>query len=65
MAKTEFLQVRLSPVDRQRIERVAAASHLEMSTWARQAILRALDEADSMGGRMSAPTPDSANRTER
>jgi hypothetical protein len=65
MAKTEFLQVRLSPVDRQRIERVAAAAHLEMSTWARQAILRALDEAEAMGDRISATAPDRANRTDR
>lgn len=65
MAKTEFLQVRLSPVDRKRIERVAAAAHLEMSTWARQAILRALDDAEALGGRVSSTAPDVTNRTDR
>jgi hypothetical protein len=44
MAKTEFLQIRLAPQDRDRVFQVAYANHLEPSTWARQAILRALDE---------------------
>ena len=43
MAKTEFLQIRLSPADRSRIERAALAEHLDLSTWARQAILRRLE----------------------
>jgi uncharacterized protein (DUF1778 family) len=44
MRKTEFLQIRLSPEDRSRLEQAANANHLDLSTWARQAILRALDE---------------------
>lgn len=44
MAKTEFLQIRLSPQDRDRVIQVANANHLEPSTWARQVILRALDD---------------------
>jgi uncharacterized protein (DUF1778 family) len=43
MVKTEFLQIRLSPTDRSRIERAAQAEHLDLSTWARQAILRRLE----------------------
>ncbi len=42
MAKTRFLQIRLSPEDRTRIELAAAAEHLEPSTWARQVLLQAL-----------------------
>jgi hypothetical protein len=53
MAKTEFLQIRLTPEDRNRIEGAAAAEHLEPSTWARQAILRAVREAESVA---QAPT---------
>lgn len=49
MAKTEFLQIRLSPEDRERLLAAAAANHLDASTWARQAILRAVElwEAES------------------
>jgi len=47
MAKTQFLQIRLTAEDRRRIDRVAAANHLESSTWARQVILRALEEAEA------------------
>jgi len=43
MAKTEFLQIRLSPEDRAKIAQAAAAQHLDVSTWARQTLLRALD----------------------
>lgn len=50
MAKTEFLQIRVTPEDRQRIDRVAAAAHLESSTWARQAILRAVEHAEGEAG---------------
>lgn len=52
MAKTDFLQIRFAPEDKRRIDEVAAAHHLEPSTWARQIILRALDEAER-------PTPGS------
>ena len=43
MAKTEFLQIRLSPDDRDRIWRVAGADHLDPSTWARRIILQAIE----------------------
>ncbi len=47
MAKTEFLQIRLTPEDRERLQRVAEADHLDVSTWARQVILKALDRRES------------------
>lgn len=46
MAKTVFLQIRLTPEDRQRIDRVAATDHLDSSTWARRLVLKALDELE-------------------
>jgi hypothetical protein len=44
MAKTEFLQIRLSPTDRERIVRAATTDHLDASTWARRVLLKALEE---------------------
>jgi hypothetical protein len=46
MAKTENLLIRLTAADKARLQRVAEAHYLEMSTWARQVLLRALDEAE-------------------
>ncbi len=34
--KTEFLQIRLTVEDRERIMRIASSDHLEPSTWARR-----------------------------
>lgn len=42
-AKTEFLQIRVTPEDRERINRVASSEHLEPSTWARRIILQAVE----------------------
>lgn len=44
--KTRFLQIRLSPEDRDRVDAAAAGSFLDASTWARQVILRALDDEE-------------------
>lgn len=44
--KDHFLQIRLTTEDRQRIERVATAAHLDASTWARQILLLAADLAE-------------------
>jgi len=41
----EILHVRLSEDERDRLRRAAEAEYLDHSTWARRAILRALDEA--------------------
>lgn len=43
MPKTEFLQIRLTPEDRARLRRAAHSDFLEVSTWARRAILQALE----------------------
>lgn len=44
MARTEFLQIRLTPDDRRTLEAVAQIEHLDLSTWARQTLLKAADE---------------------
>ena len=44
MPKTNFLQIRLAPDDRKRLERVAQAEHLDASTWARRVLLKAIEE---------------------
>ena len=44
MAKTEFLQIRFSPEDRQRLFNAAGGNHLDPSTWARQIIMRAIED---------------------
>lgn len=53
MAKTEFLQIRLTPESRQRLSRVAEADHLNESTWARRAILQAIEEWEADRARHS------------
>ena len=47
MPKTEFLQIRMTPENRQHLSRVAEADHLDESTWARRAILQALERWDA------------------
>ena len=42
--KTKFMQIRLTPENREQLERVAEASYLELSVWARQTLLKAADE---------------------
>jgi hypothetical protein len=44
MAKTEFLQIRVSPEDLLRIRRAAEEDHLDTSTWARRVILQAVSK---------------------
>ena len=51
MAKTEFLQIRVSPEDKKRIKRVAEADHLDQSTWARRAVLKAVEAWEKAGSR--------------
>jgi predicted transcriptional regulator len=47
MAKTEFLQIRISPEDRDRMRRLAESEHLDLSTWARRALLQAVERFES------------------
>lgn len=59
MAKTEFLQIRCSPEDRERLRRVALAEHLDLSTWARRTLLLAAERAEgSRGSRMKVAEPE-------
>lgn len=44
MAEAEFLQIRFSPEDRQRLFAAAAANHPDPSTCARQIILKAIGD---------------------
>ena len=53
MAKTDFLQIRVTPEDRARIQRAAVEDYLDASTWARRAILRAVEESERRGGHRS------------
>lgn len=51
MAKTEFLQIRLSAEDKNRIKRVAEADHLDQSTWARRVVLKAVERWEAGSSR--------------
>ena len=57
MPKTEFLQIRLSPEEREKIWLAAAKDHLEPSTWARRVLLLALDRVEA-----SAPNDGEAKK---
>lgn len=64
MPKSKFLQIRVDPEDRERLHRAAVSEFLAPSTWARQAILQALEqwEDDQAGGRGHLSTrPESSN----
>lgn len=58
MPKSEFLQIRMTPDGHQRLRRIAEADHLDKSTWARRAIMQALDAWDARHkpGRFTAET---------
>ena len=57
MPKTEFLQIRLTPDDRERLRRAAASEFIEQSTWARRAILQALAQWDETRARARKQLP--------
>lgn len=46
--KTEFLQIRLTQEDRERIARIASSEHLEPSTWARQVLLKSVEDWEKL-----------------
>lgn len=56
MAETEFLQIRLTPENRQHLSRVAEAYYLDEPTWARRAIAQALEcwDAERQHGEIAA-----------
>lgn len=67
MAKTEFLQIRMTPEGSQRLSRVAEADHLDESTWARRAILQALErwDAEHQHGQPAADAKPDEKRQQR
>ncbi|HEY9428238.1 MAG TPA: hypothetical protein VIR34_13865 [Gemmatimonadaceae bacterium] len=67
MSKSEFLQIRMTPEGHQRLRRVAEADHLDKSTWARRAIMQALDawDAEHQRGRSTAGIDFSERRQQR
>ncbi len=65
MAKTDFLQIRMTPENSRRLSRVAEADHLDESTWARRAILQALDHWEALEQRGDSPDAQGASGTRR
>lgn len=53
--KTDAVLIRLTPEDKARLQRVAEAAYLEPSTWARQALLRAVAQAEEPEAKHPAP----------
>jgi len=47
MAKEQFLHIRLSKKDKQRVEAAAKASYLDMSTWARMVMMQAVERVEA------------------
>lgn len=41
--KDEFIQIRFAKADRERVMRAANANHLDLSAWARRAIMLAVE----------------------
>lgn len=56
MAKEQFLHIRLSKKDKERVEAIATANYLDMSTWARMVIMQAVERAEA--DRRSAESSD-------
>lgn len=46
MAKEQFLHIRLSREDKDRVRAAAEANYLDTSTWARQVIMRAVERVE-------------------
>ena len=50
MAKEQFLHIRFSQEDKQRVAAAATVNHLDTSTWARQVIMRAVERIEKERG---------------
>ena len=50
MAKEHFLHIRFTQADKKRVEEAAKVDHLDMSTWARQMIMRAVEKVERAKG---------------
>jgi hypothetical protein len=59
MLKTVMFQVRVTPVDYDRIAACADAEYLSMSTWVRRVVLQAVAEAEAKRGVPEARSDDS------
>lgn len=59
-SKTATVLIRLTPEDRARLQRVADADYLDAATWARQAVLRMLDQMERTEHGHREPAPKSA-----
>jgi len=65
MPKTEFLQIRITPEDRERFRRAAEAEYLDVSTWARRVLMLATDRWEgksTAAKKVAEPAPDAADR---
>lgn len=67
MAKTVFLQIRITPQDRDRLKVAATQDYLDLSTWARRVLLSKLDEMDvsAPSGRASRGSGTAAKKKRR
>jgi hypothetical protein len=55
--RTEILHVRLSEEESERLRRAAEADYIKVSTWARRAILRSLEQWETRRQRSVAERP--------
>jgi hypothetical protein len=63
-AKTDFLQIRITRKDRERIAAAAEGNFLDISTWARQSILKAVAEYErSLSSALKVAEPKPGSRT--
>lgn len=67
MPRTEFLQIRMTPDDLERMRRVADDEHLDLSTWARRTLLKAVDLVNPAVPvrRVAEPSPETAGKGKR
>jgi hypothetical protein len=64
-AKTATVLIRLTPEDRARLQRIAETEFLEAATWARQAVLRMLQQAEAARPPSEAPKAPTARGRKR
>jgi predicted HicB family RNase H-like nuclease len=58
VSKSEILQIRIDPKDRERLARIAEHEQLSQSTWARRILLRAVIEWERERGEGIPPAED-------
>ena len=55
MAKEQFLHIRLSRKDKERVQTAATANYLDMSTWARMVIMQSVERAERERAELASP----------